>query len=122
MPSLEFTDTLVSSDMLRKASVLLRALGRGSEADFTLAFSRELRSAIRERLLDKSTMTFDNGGESAQALAIYHRLYDDENERRTAFEVLLREIKSRGSFMTVGILGQKGIFRVLAEEDRKSVV
>ena len=115
MPSLEFTDTLVSSDMLRKASLLFRAMGRSAEADFTLDFSRELRSAIRERLLDKAAMRFDNGGESAQALAIYHGLCDSEDERKMAFDVLLREIKSRDSFMTVGILGQKGLFRVLAE-------
>ncbi len=118
MPSLEFTDTLVSYDMLRKSSLLFRAMGRRAEADFILAFAKELREAIREKLLDRSTMTFDNGGESAQSLAIYYGLCDNEEERRLAFEVLVREIEARGGYMTVGILGQKGLFRVLAEGGR----
>lgn len=115
MPTLEFTDTLVSSDMLRKASILFRAMGRGAEADFILAFSKELRSAIRDKLLDKDTMVFDNGGESAQALAIYYGLCDSEKEKTAALSVLVKEIEARDGFMTVGILGQKGLFRVLAD-------
>ena len=115
MPPLVFTDSTVTYDMLKKAEVMFSALNLTLEADYVRAFASEMRAAIRDHLLDREGMIFAGGSQSAQAMAIYYGLCDSEDERRLAFDALLREIDRHDGHMSVGILGHKAIFRVLAQ-------
>ena len=115
MPALAFTDSTVTYDMLIKAGKLFSALGLKLESEYANGFARELRCAIREHLFDKETMRFAGGEESAQAMAIYYGLCDGDEETDGVFSELLREIERRDGKMTVGILGHKALFRVLAD-------
>ena len=115
MPTLAFTDSTVTYDMLVKAGKLFSALSLTLESEYALGFASELRASIREHLFDKENMRFAGGEESAQAMAIYYGLCDSEDEISGVFAELLREIENRDRKMTVGILGHKALFRVLAE-------
>ncbi len=114
-PPLAFTDTTVTFDMLKKAALMYRALGKESEARYAKDFAEELRAAIRRELLDTKAMAFAGGGQSAQAMAIYYGLCDTDDERARAAKVLLSAIEEHGGHMSVGILGHKALFRVLSD-------
>lgn len=115
MPPLAFTDSTITYDMAKKAAVLFRAMGRGADADYAEALAGALRKAIREHLLDRSSMRFAGGSQSSAAMALYYGLCDNEDEKKKALSVLLEEIEKHDGHISTGFLGGYAIFRVLAE-------
>ena len=61
-------------------------------------------------------MTVLGDCQSSQAMAIYYKLFNEE-EKNKAFEVLLRLIKQSNNSMDVGILGARVLFHVLSDFD-----
>ena len=54
---LEVTDTIMVMDMAKKAYDMLKAVGYEHQAQFAAAVFEDFRDVIRDRLLDKATMT-----------------------------------------------------------------
>ena len=66
-------------------------------------------------LTSKTKTIFDNGSQSAQAMALYYNLCDTDQEKEAAFAVLLSEISAHNEHMSTGVLGGRVIFRVLCD-------
>ncbi len=112
---LVFTDSVIAKDIADKMAILFHAMGMELEADYAKAFSRAMRSAIREHLCEKESMTFSGGFMSAQAMALFYGICDTEEEEKLAFARLLEAIEKADGHMTGGVLGGRVIFRVLAD-------
>ena len=115
MPPVAFTSSVVSFDMLKKAALMFKALGKNPEAKYAEEFADELYRNIRREFLDLDTMTFSRGEQSSQAMAVYYGLCESEDEKRRAVDVLIAEINRHGGHLSVGILGHKALFRVLSD-------
>ena len=116
MPPLIFTDSVVSYDLANKAAYLYRRLNLIPEAEYCESFAKSIRASIREHLLiDKDTMRFAGDYQSAQAMAIYYGLCDNEEEKQKAFDLLLSQIHAADDHMRTGVLGGRVIFRVLCD-------
>ncbi len=112
--TLEFTDTTMCLDISRKAAHMFRALGMEEEAVYADSLARGYLSALREHMLDLSTMTAYGRCQSAQAMAIYYGIFTPA-ESAEAFRVLLDIIREDGEKTLTGVLGVRVLFRVLAE-------
>jgi alpha-L-rhamnosidase len=111
-----FTDSTIAYDLAIKAAYLYDRLEMPTEAEFCRNFAQEMRSAIREHLLeDAATMRFIDSRQSVQAMAIYYGLCDTEEEKQKALSILLDEIHKKDDHMGVGVLGGRVIFRVLCD-------
>ena len=116
MPSLRYTDSIYALDMARKAAYLFRRLQQPENADYCDGFAMRMRASIRAHLLtDKDNAIFDNGSQSAQAMAIYYGLCDSPKEKEAAFAALLDQIALHEEHMSTGVLGGRVIFRVLCD-------
>lgn len=112
---LVFTDTVECVDICRKAAVLLRAVGRHSDADFAQKTSDAFRTAARGHLCDLSTMTFAGNCQTSQAMALYYGLCDNAEEEAKALSVLVNLIHENNDHIDCGVLGARVFFRTLAD-------
>lgn len=110
---LAFTDTVLSMDNCIRAARMFRVLGYSLQAEFAEAFSMRLRKAIRDKLVDFSTMTVAGECQTSQAMALYYGVFEPE-ERDAAFARLLDLIRETDEHMDVGILGVRVLFDVLS--------
>ncbi|MBE6947191.1 MAG: hypothetical protein E7454_02925 [Ruminococcaceae bacterium] len=116
MPSLRYTDSVYAMDMANKAAYLFRRLQQPENAAYCDGFAARMRASIRAHLLtDKAHTIFDNGSQSAQAMAIYYGLCDNQAEKEAAFAELLSQIALHKEHMSTGVLGGRVIFRVLCD-------
>lgn len=116
MPSLRYTDSIYAMDMAKKAAYLFRRLNQPENAVYCDKFAKNMRKAIRAHMLtDENKAIFDNGSQSAQAMALYYGLCDTTQEKEAAFAVLLSEIAAHNEHMNTGVLGGRVIFRVLCD-------
>lgn len=111
---LEVTDSIMVTDMAKKAAEMLCAVGFSHQADFAYTIYRDMRGAIRSSLIDFNTMTVKGCSQSGQALGIYYGIFD-ENEKPAAFERLLELIHANNDNFDCGFLGLHVLFHVLAE-------
>ena len=107
------TDSLISMDIARKAEVLFEAVGMEAEAAFARDEAKKYRSAIRENLIDYSTLRVLGNCQSCQAMGIYYGAFDNGEEKK-AFSALLEMIREKDGHMDVGVLGGRVIFHVLS--------
>ena len=113
---LVFTDSTVSYDLGIKASYLYDRLGMADNAEYCRAFAESMRKSIRTYLLeDNDIMRFSDGGQTAQAMAIFYGLCDNEEEKQRALGLLIDRIAERDGHMGVGVLGGRVLFRVLCD-------
>ena len=110
----EFTDTVISIDICRKATSIFQVLGKVEQESFAKALGDRLYRAARKQLLDLDTLIAKSNCQTAQAMAIYYSLFDS-SEKPYAVEKLVEMIKLNNGFMDVGILGGRVLFHVLAE-------
>ena len=111
---LAVTDTIVSMDTANKMAVLLEAVGKTAEAAYARGESALYREAIRDHLVDFSTMLVAGECQTSQAMAIYYGVFE-ESEKQAAFAQLLALIDECDGRMDLGVLGGRVIFHVLAE-------
>ena len=114
---LEFTDSVVCMDILDKAAYIFSVLGQPLQENFCVKLRREIRSAVREHLVDLSTCTAIGCCQTSQAMAIYYNVFDP-GEKAQAFKVLLKIISDSDDHMDCGILGARCLFRVLADHGK----
>ena len=113
--SLEFAASVIAYDLAKKAAVLYNAMDMGAEEIYVTMFADKMRKNIRKHLCDLETMTFDNGCQTAQSMAIFYGICDNKKEEQKALSVLLDKIHEKDDHMDMGVLGGRVIFRVLAD-------
>lgn len=116
MTPLIFTDSVVSYDLARKAEYLYHRLGLDLEESFCKGFADKIYESIRKHLLvDNKSMRFLGNSQTAQAMAIFYGLCETEEEKKLAFDLLLKYIHENDDHMYCGVLGGRVIFRVLCD-------
>ena len=111
---LELTDSLISMDILKKASFIFSELSQPLKKQFCDGLYSDLRAAVRRELIDLNTMTAIGSSQSSQAMAIYYGAFSDA-EKPEAFRRLLGFIKDADYHMDGGLLGLRVLFRVLSD-------
>jgi len=111
---LVLTDSITSMDICSKATFIYDVLNMDLQRDFCQRLTDKLRSAIRARLIDKSTMTVAGNCQTSQAMALYYGVFEP-CEKQAAFQVLLDRIWECGNHIDTGILGARVIFHVLTD-------
>lgn len=117
---LEFTDTVLSMDIAQKSAYLLEVIGDLLSAQYAHALARKLKDAVREQLIDFSTMTAAGCCQTSQAMALYYGVFE-AGERPAAFARLLELIEQQDGHLDVGVLGGRVLFHVLTEFGRSDL-
>lgn len=111
---IEFTDSVMTMWICDMAAFIFNELGLNAQRLFALSLRDEMKSAIREKLIDFSTMTAAGDCQTSQAMAIYYNVFEPA-EKQAAFAVLLRQIENEKNHFNCGMLGLRVIFHVLSE-------
>lgn len=101
-------------DIARKAAEMFNAVGYYHNAEYAEGIYKDMRNTIRKNLVDTETMETTGKLQSGQAMAIYYGVFD-ENEKKQAFENLLRYIRENDGNFDCGIIGMHTLFHVLSE-------
>ena len=113
------TPIRVSSSLLAYRAVchameMFEKLNLKKEYIYSKALAEEMKTAIREKLIDFESYEVEGSLQCCQALGIWCGIFE-EDEKAKAFEVLLRMIREKDNHLDVGILGVKSMFDVLSE-------
>ncbi len=109
----EFTDSVYAMLICEKSALIYDTLNMPLQKQFALALYDEIRSAVREHLIDKENLIADVKCQTSQAMAIYYNVFD-ESEKEKAFEILLDMIHANSDFIDFGILGARVLFHLLS--------
>lgn len=107
------TDSIISMYIARKSYILFRALGYSRQADFADSLYVSLKNAIRNSIIDFSTMTVLPRCQTCQAMSIYYGVFE-KSEIKSATDVLVEIINESGNHFDCGMLGLRVIFHVLS--------
>lgn len=113
---LEVTDTVMSYRIADTAQKLFEIIGKKNEASFAAACKNDLRTAIREHLIDFNTYTVYGNCQTAQAIVLYHGIFNDDEFNKAA-ERLVELIHSAGDINTCGLVGLRFIYHILTTID-----
>ena len=114
---LAVSDSIIVMDMAKKATEMFAAIGQTDKAARAEEIRLEMRSTIRNVLLDKNTCTLKGRTQTAQAMGLYHGIFEPEEEQ-TAFNVLVDIIHEKNDSFDCGLLGSLKIFHVLSRFGR----
>jgi len=116
-PSVPFVVTCLCMRLREIASGFAAVLGdREAEERFRVE-ARKTRAALRERFR-KEGGRYDNATQTAQAIALMYRLWDDEAEWREVGQRLVEAVEEKGRHFYGGQVGTKYVFRALSEIGR----
>lgn len=110
---LELTDSVMVMSICEKAAYLFGEIGWHLQKKFAQKLYEETRLAIREHLVDFSTMTVAGNSQTSQAIAIFFDVLDN-GEKAVAFKRLLEIIHDEGDHISSGYVGNRVIFHVLS--------
>lgn len=96
---------------------LAKRLGRSEDEAQFQQLAEKIRGAYVDKFLDKATGKVGPGTQASQSFALYTGIVPD-SARPKVFAYLVKEIESRGSHLTTGILGTKFMLDVLSREGR----
>jgi len=111
---LEFTDSVLTLGICKAAAYIFGELGLSLQQSFAQSLYNEIRSAVRDNLIDMNTMTVVGRSQTGQALALYFDVLEPA-EKAGAFKVLMDIIGECGEHLDVGMLGIRALFHVLSE-------
>ena len=111
---LAVTDTILTYDIAVKSAFVYDVLGQEPQRQFALALAERVKTAFREKLLNKETGEIKGGTQTGQAMAIYYGMLTDE-EKPKALKLLIKYIADEDGHFYTGVLGGRVIYRVLAE-------
>ena len=111
---LEVTDTVISMDIANKTAFMLNEIGLSKEARYASEQAQNYRKAIRDNLIDFNDMTVSGNCQTCQAMCLYYGVFE-ENEKKAAFEVLIKLIHDADDHIDLGVLGGRVIFHVLSD-------
>ena len=109
---LVLTDSVTVYDIADKAEYIFHVLGRAEDESFANSLKCEIKSAIREHLIDRETATAQGNCQTSQALLLYFGLFEKEDKGR-AYRRLIEIIEADGRHLTTGVIGLRYIFEVL---------
>ena len=109
---LVLTDSVTVYDIADKAEYIFHVLGRAEDESFANSLKCEIKSAIREHLIDRETATAQGNCQTSQALLLYFGLFEKEDRAR-AYRRLIEIIEADGRHLTTGVIGLRYIFEVL---------
>lgn len=113
-PTVEFTSSLCCMSIAEKAEFIFGVLNMPLQKKFARSLHDEIKAAVRKHLVDLENLTADTGCQTAQAMALFHNLFE-ENEKQRAFRVLLDIIHDSYDHIDFGLLGSRVLFHVLSE-------
>ena len=108
------TSTITIMDISRKAAEMFNAIGCRYQADFADGIYKNLRSAFREKLIDKDTLAVHGNSQTGQAMALYYGVFEPCEEEK-AFERLMDYISENNNNFDCGCLGMHVLFHVLTK-------
>ena len=108
------SDSILVMDMAKKAAEMFEAIGKMHSANFARSIYLDMRNTIRTELLDKTTCILMGRTQTAQAMGLYHGIFEPDEEQK-AFSVLLDLIHEKNDSFDCGILGCHKIFHVLSK-------
>ena len=111
---LAVTDTILTYDIAVKSAFVYEVLGQQPQRQFALALAERVKTAFREKLLNKETGKIKGGTQTGQAMAIYYGLLTEE-EKPKALKLLIKYIDYENGHFYTGVLGGRVLYRVLAE-------
>ncbi len=110
----EITNSILTADIAEKAAFVYDVLGMPAQKQYAVSLRKRMITSIREHLLDLKTLSFLPDTQTAQAMAIFYRVFTEE-EKPDAVRHLVELIEAADGHFKTGILGGRVIFRVLAE-------
>lgn len=119
-PSVAFVVTCLCMRLREIAAEFAGILGDLTAAERFRSEARRTRAALRGRFIGENGR-IDNATQTAQALAIMYRLWDDETERREIGERLVERVVADGSHFNGGQVGTKYVYRALSEIGRSDL-
>jgi alpha-L-rhamnosidase len=96
----------------RLVSELAAILDREDDARRYAALAADIREAFVDELFKAESGIVGNGGQAAQATALYHELLP-ESSQRAAFDRLLGQLQDRDWKLSTGIFGTHYVLEVL---------
>ena len=111
-PSVRYTSSCTFYHAQVIAARIAAVLERDDDAARFAAGAEKTRAGIRSRLCSADGVHFENGRQTAQAMALTMGLTDDLVQ---VAETLRRDIEATGRALDVGLVGSKHLFRALSE-------
>lgn len=111
---LVFTDTSQIYETALKSAFLFEVAGMADAKEYALNLAGEMKNAIRENLIDFTTMTVAGNCQTSQAVAIKMGIFEDD-EKNQAYQKLLEIIRRDNRTINCGMIGLRNIFHVLAD-------
>lgn len=111
---LVLTDSVTVLDIAKKSELIYGVIGDAQRQEFARTLAAEMRSAIREHLIDFDTMTALGSCQTSQTLVISHGVLDAE-EMPKAYERLIELTHEKDDHLYLGMIGLRYIFDVLID-------
>lgn len=107
-------DSTILIDMCNKCKTIFGVLGDDAWVAKCDNFAQELRTAVREHLIDFDIMGTKDGAQTAQSLALSTGIFTQE-EYPAAYKELIARIAKKHDHVYCGMVGLRFIFHVLLE-------
>lgn len=116
-PSDEYVISCIYLMLHETAGKMADALGRDCDGAMFEESARQTRAALRRKYY-RGGGVFDNGGQTAQALAVALDLADSPADARAVADRLVHSVVETGYHVDFGLVGAKFVFRALSEIGR----
>ena len=113
---LPYTDTITCKNLCDIAAILFESIGDTESASYAKTLSDDIKKSFRNKLMSSSG-SLKISSQTTLAMAIYYGMYE-EQELPRAYEKLEQAIRRQAKRMDFGVLGNRAIFRVLAERGK----
>ncbi len=108
------TDSIISMAICDMAGFIFAEIGKKAQSDFAYALKDELRTAIRNNLVDFNKMTVLSDTQTALAMALYFGVFE-KNEVPFAVKRLVNVIHLSNDLLDGGFLAGRFLFHVLSD-------
>ncbi|MEK6479720.1 family 78 glycoside hydrolase catalytic domain [Catalinimonas sp. 4WD22] len=98
----------------RMFSEMASILNKPKDAQYYAEYALKAKDAFNQKYFDERSGRYGNGGQTSQALALYHKIVPEGQEQKV-LNVLMEDIKARDNHFDAGVVGLKYLFNVLRE-------
>lgn len=109
-----YTDSVLAYSLCKKAMKMFKAIGENEMLEYAEQLGKQFYAAIRKHFIEEKICSVKNPCQTSQAMAIYYGIFTDE-EKKTAVKKLIDLIHESNDKFTVGSLGMRVLFHVLAQ-------
>lgn len=113
------TDTIASMQICRKAAFLYGKISDETRKRYCDDLAELFKSAFRKHCVDENLFVLGKT-QTGLAVAIYNGIFTDE-EKPLALKNLLTLIRENDNHFDVGVLGNRALFRVLADNGEQDL-